>query len=224
MGRPKGERSRYFQDGRMRPGNTYALIPSEVLGSEAYAALPDWAARVLPALAAQFRKTNNGDLSLTWKEARSLGVSSEWKLRAGLSLLEAVGLVEVMRRGRIESGRGICSLYALGWRQIDPSDKHDVPSIVAVAAPMRWATWNRPGDWQSRLDNARRNAQGKKPDRRYARSESLDEGPPAYLVTALDLARDHPSMSAEDLAERCRISINDAHRVLQRLQAVSEAA
>jgi hypothetical protein len=162
MARAKGENSRYFADGRVRPGNTYALIPGDVLQSEAYAALPDYAPRVLLALAAQFRKDNNGDLSLTKGEARRYGIAAEWKLRAGLSLLESVGLVEVMRRGRIENGKGICSLYALGWRQIDASNKYDQPRVVAIAAPMRWAKWKQPADWLLQVACARQRAQGKR--------------------------------------------------------------
>jgi hypothetical protein len=162
MSRRSGETSRYFQDGRVRSGNDYAQIMGDVLRSQAYAAIPDYAARVLLALAAQFRKTNNGDLSLTAAEARRYGIAAEWKLRAGLSLLETVGLVEVTRHGRIENGKGICSLYALGWRQIDASDKYDQPRAVAMAAPMTWAKWKHPADWKLQVASARQRAQGKR--------------------------------------------------------------
>jgi hypothetical protein len=167
MSRAKGENSRYFHDGRARSGNTYALLPCDVLQSEAYAAQPDYAARVLFALAAQFRKANNGDLSLTAAEALRYGISAEWKLRAGLASLEIAGLLEVTRRGHIQQGRGICSLYALGWRQIDASDKHDQPRIIATAAPMRWAKWTRPADWDQQVLTARHRAQGKRVSRLF---------------------------------------------------------
>lgn len=163
MGRMKGETSAYFEDGRVRSGNSYALVLDEVLRSEAFKLLPDYAVRVLLVLTAAFRKQNNGDLSLTSKSAADYGIAS-WKLRAGLSVLERVGLIETTRRGKIMAGKGICSLYALGWRQIDPSEKHDIPSVVAVKAPNRWALWQKPRDWDAQLSEIKSAAQGKRPN------------------------------------------------------------
>lgn len=151
----------YFKSGRVRSGFDFAQILGDVMRSDAYKACPDYATRVLFALAAQFRKSNNGDLSMTAADAEQYGIESEWKLRAGLSVLERVGLVEIMRQGRISAGKGIASLYALGWRQIDASDKYDLPSVLARAAPNRWARWTRPDDWGSQLDTIRNKAQGK---------------------------------------------------------------
>lgn len=166
MARTRGgggnETSRYFEDGRVRTGQDYAQIMGEVLRSKAYRCMPDYAARVLFALACQYRKTNNGNLSLISSVAKDFGIGAEWKLRAGLQLLERVGLVEVMRRGHILGGKGICSLYALGWRQIDPCAAYDLPIVIAQRAPNRWAAWETPADWPRQLQEVQRKHKGER--------------------------------------------------------------
>jgi hypothetical protein len=170
--RKRGETGPYFKNGRVRSEQRFVMIPEEVLQSESYYAVPDYAVRVLIALAAQFRGWNNGNLSLTFSTAREFGISTEWKLRAGLVLLETVGLIERMRVGHIMNGKGVCNLFALGFRQVDPSDKYDRPLKVAVPARMEWCKWARPDDWKAEVDRVRRSAQGKrKKDARYTRGE-----------------------------------------------------
>jgi hypothetical protein len=158
--RRKGESSQYFEDGRVRSGQDYAQILGEVLRSEAFRCLPDYATRVLFALACQFRSNNNGNLSLVSSAAAPFGINAEWKRAAGLTLLERVGLIEVMRRGHIAAGKGICSTYALGWRQIDPGAHYDQPLVMAIRAPNRWAKWKRPDDWSQQLQELQRKFKG----------------------------------------------------------------
>ena len=148
---------------RFTSGETFARLPTEVLQSEAYKALPDWAARVLIALAAQYQgKQNNGDLSLTKRQAAEYGVAPPWKLSAAINLLVVhTSLIERTRVGKIQDGKGIAALYGLGWLQIDPSPKYDVPTTMPHPAPHRWARWKRPDDWEAIVEKARRKAQGK---------------------------------------------------------------
>lgn len=156
---PPDRRARLTGRQGTRRGDVYAQIPDEVLRSEACRALPDYAVRVLLLMAAQYRGPNNGDLAVTSRAAREYGLP-EWKLRAGLSLLETSGLLELKRQGQIMKGKGIPSLYALGWRQVDPSDKYDSPTVVAVPAPNRWARWSKPIDWKAQEAARRHAAQG----------------------------------------------------------------
>jgi hypothetical protein len=143
-------------------GETFARLPTEVLQSEAFRALPDFAARVLVAIAAQYHGKGNGDMSLTKPEALAYGVAPPWKLAAGVQLLVMTGLIERTRVGRIQDGKGISSLYSLGWVQTDASSKYDAPLVVAQPAPNRWAKWQKPTDWLDFVERARRTAQGKK--------------------------------------------------------------
>lgn len=155
--------NKYFQDGRARAGLRYALVPVDVMESEAFHSIPDYARCVLFAIAAKFRSANNGDLSLTAGEAKRLGVFPEWRLRAGIEILDAVGLIEITRRGHLQNGRGTCNLYALGYREVNPSEKYDHGwrSTIVRQASNRWADWKRPDDWDGNLERIRRKAQGK---------------------------------------------------------------
>lgn len=148
--------------GRYQAGERFALIPRDVLESGAYRALPDWAKAVLVALAGQYKGIANGDLSLTWAEARSLGVSSQWKLRAGIKLAERAGLCDVTRPGgNVAGGEKKATLYALGWLPIAPSEKYENPSGSLLKPLNRWATWARPDDWEVQMTAERRRAQAK---------------------------------------------------------------
>src|SRR5688572_12837310 len=115
---------------RSQTGETFAQLPTEVMASEAYCAQPDYAKAILWALCAQYRGANNGNLSLVASEAKRLGVSSTWKLTAGLSLLRKAELILCTREGKYKHGRGMCALFALTWRPIDPCE-HAYPPILA---------------------------------------------------------------------------------------------
>lgn len=144
-----------------RADGIYAQLPCEVLESNAGSAMPDYAMRVLIALAAAFRGSNNGDLSLPLKRAQAYGINTQWKLSAGLAILEHVGLIERTRTASIFSGKGIAALYALGWRPINRSEKYDQPSAIDRPAPNRWAHWERPANWQQVEKGYKHRAQGK---------------------------------------------------------------
>lgn len=145
----------------MRSGERFAQIPEAVLQSDAYRALPDYARVCLVAIASRFTGHNNGDLSLSEADARSRGVSPKWKLRAGIKLLEACGLISVTRRGRLSAGGKLCSLYALTWRETAPSDKYDQPSVLAKKATNAWAHWKKPDDWDDFVKYSAQIAKGK---------------------------------------------------------------
>ena len=159
--------------GRYQSGEYFARLPAEVLGSVAYRSLPDFAKVCLIALAGQYRGKGNGDLSLTWSEAHDLGVSTEWKLRAGIRLLDTVGLLEITRPGgNVAGGEKIPTLYALGWLSIPQSEKFESPPGSLLKPLNRWATWNRPDDWSEQIETARRHAQGKL-KRHHTREEQV---------------------------------------------------
>lgn len=134
--------------GRMgaRRGDRYAQIPGQVQRSLAYRSVPDSAKVVLVALAAQFSGSNNGDLSLPFSEAKDLGVSTKAKLYSGLALLELVGLIRKTRQGG-KQPLG-CTLYALTWRELPPSDKYDLGIKASRVPTNEWAHWTPPANWR----------------------------------------------------------------------------
>lgn len=159
MKRPKLTRAR----ARFASGEHFAMLPRAVLESDAYRYLPDWAKSVVTALAGQFRGSGNGDLSLTWQEAKTLGVSNEWKLRAGIKLAERTGLCVLTRPGgNVAGGEKKPNLYALGWLPIQHSEKYQTPPGTLLKAPNEWATWKRPDNWLDQIEAERLKAQGKK--------------------------------------------------------------
>lgn len=155
------KRQRGRQTGRFEPGETFAAVPVEILRSEAYAALPDYAVRVLLAVAGQFRGQNNGNLSMSIRTAREHGIRSAWKVQAGLRLLLDVGLVEMTRPGKYSHGRGICALYAVTWKTINITPEAFPPIDNERPAPNTWASWRPPEQWGQRLAELQRIARGK---------------------------------------------------------------
>jgi hypothetical protein len=145
-------------------GERYALLPEELIESDAYHALPDWARSVLVALACRYNGANNGNLSLTMSDARRLGVPAQWKLYAGLRVLELADLIQCTRRGRLEKGTKLCSLYALTWRGIDPCEGIEFDAgIKPIPIPSHaWAKWTRPDDWADVLKAINRKNRGRK--------------------------------------------------------------
>jgi hypothetical protein len=145
-------------------GERYALLPREVLESVAYLALTDWARTVLIALIVQFHGMNNGTLALPFSQAKNLGVSHPWKLYAGLRLLEAAELILCTRRGRLEGGTKLPSLYAVTWRGID--EPKEVVAFDGGIGPcpipsQRWARWEKPADWREQCRKVARENHGR---------------------------------------------------------------
>jgi hypothetical protein len=150
--RKRDRRERATGKAGTKTGDRYAQISEEVLNSAAYDAQPDFAKVVLVAMAARYQGYNNGDLSLTIKDARALGVSQKYKLYAGLSLLKQADLIECTRQGLLTKGTKICSLYALTWRGMNPPPddvNYDAGISISPLPSHTWAKWQKPPDWMS---------------------------------------------------------------------------
>jgi hypothetical protein len=145
-------------------GERYALLPLEVAQSGNYQALPDWAARVLFALLLSYHGRNNGCLGLTFPQAKTLGVSSQWKLYSGLHVLMLADLIICTRQGRLVAGKKLPSLYALTWKGIDqPQESVSFDgSISPCPLPSNsWARWSRPHDWNDLIARISRKMRGR---------------------------------------------------------------
>ena len=147
----------------MARGERYALLPREVAEGPAYNSLPDWARTVLIALLLQYTGKNNGCLALPFSQARLLGVTAQWKLYAGLRLLEATDLIVCTRRGRLERGTKLPSLYGVTWRGIDEArDGVIYDSMSACPIPSNaWARWTKPQDWRGHCRKVARENHGR---------------------------------------------------------------
>jgi len=210
---------------RFASGERFSAVPLEVLSSPAYRALPDWAKTVLVALAGQFVGSNNGDMALTARDGLALGVSAEWKLYAGLRLLELTGLIVCTRRGRLENGAKICSLYAITWRGIVPSTKHDVQ--FGLLPLNSWAKWQQPPDWRQQVQSIQRRMRGpsriatpaKKPDTRLS-GESRTPLSGAALPTSAPNCRGKESAAA---APRCQETSENSPRGARASEGIQPA-
>lgn len=117
-------RSRLRLKGRRESGSFLAL-PHTLLDSPQWASLSVFTRILILDIAAQYRGTNNGDLSAAWSIMQKRG----WKSRdtLGRALKEALdrGFIELTRQG----GRNRPNLYALTWLRIDEcGGKLEVPS------------------------------------------------------------------------------------------------
>lgn len=138
----------------MASGERYVLISREVLESTAYHATPHYARSVLLALAAQYYGSRNGSLALPIAEAATLGVRQSWHVYAGLRILCDCDLIVCTRRGHLERGLRLASMYALTWRGIDePATgiSYDAGISVCPIPTHIWARWTLPADWDARV-------------------------------------------------------------------------
>jgi hypothetical protein len=126
-------------------GQHFAQIPVEVLTSDACRTLPNYAVRVLLAIAAQYRGRNNGDLAMTRATARTFGVLCQKNLVRSLSALQERGLIERTRQGG-KKPLGP-TLYAVTWQPIDDLGGK-IESGATTSPSNAWATWSSgsPGD------------------------------------------------------------------------------
>ena len=132
MARPR------FKSGHRK--SRFALIPVEVLKSQACASLPPSALKVLIALAAQHSGYRNGDLSIARPILREFGLRSQRQIYDAVERLEERGLIVKTRQG----GRNRASLYAVTWFGIDECQgKHDCrPSAVPTNDWKKWKPEN----------------------------------------------------------------------------------
>lgn len=130
---------------RRMSGKHFAMIPVEVLTSDACKTLPNYAVRVLLALAAQYRGRNNGDLAMTRATARIFGVACQKNLVRSLAALLERGLVQKTRQGG-KKPMGP-TLYAVSWQPIDEL-AGKIESGATTSASNAWAAWpsGLPGD------------------------------------------------------------------------------
>jgi hypothetical protein len=128
-----------------RTGQRFAMVPVEVMQSEACRTLDPTIFKVLSVLAAQYRGSNNGLLTLPLSEAKKFGIRSSESLNRGLKELLERGLIEKTHQGGLPPYG--CSMNALCW--LDKRSSRDNP-IQNAATPKDWLAWTMPADAKRR--------------------------------------------------------------------------
>jgi len=114
-------------------GGGFAGIPRKVMRTKDYRNLPGNAVKLLMALAYQYRRNNNGDLTAAHSIlSKKFGFNSRTTIKKALSQLIDAGLVVRTRGGKFLNPGGRCALYAITWQPIDECNgKHDTnPTIT----------------------------------------------------------------------------------------------
>lgn len=130
-------RTRLKAKGRRETG-FFAAVPHVILESEEYAELTAPAVKALLDLFAQYRGSNNGDLTAAWRIMKERGWRSKDSLYRALRELLNGGWIVKTRQG----GKHKCSLYAVTWKAIDAcGGKLDVaPTVIPLNT---WKNKNR---------------------------------------------------------------------------------
>jgi hypothetical protein len=163
-----GRQKRWKEAKAKRERGQFCAIPHSVLDSQSYARLSTRAVKLLLDVARRYNLHNNGDLSITWKLMRPRGWNSPVTLRAALTELLASGFLCRTRQGRRPN---LCSLYAITWYKLDPSNKYD----ALVKTSFVFGAWK-----------ANEPVPDIKPKNRIRWSETVLETRPANTETVLE--------------------------------------
>ena len=148
------------------------MLPLSVLMNDAFKTLPVGHQRVLWLLAAQYDGANNGDLSLTRKQAAAFGLNNERHRSQGLKILEERGLIEKAQQGGIASGGKSPTLWALTWRSVDFWEGSELnPKRLPSKAWLRWSEKQKQGTHVASSKTRRKLAEGPSHDTHVARRE-----------------------------------------------------
>lgn len=114
----------------------FLSVPVYVLRSPRFRALSPAACKLLLAVAAEFRGTNNGELEMPFGElVRDWHYRSRHTISRALGELLSADLLVRTQRGRRFGGTPAPSLYALGWHPIPASKRHTMHEISPRLRP-----------------------------------------------------------------------------------------
>ena len=113
------------------PRGAHVRVYWEVIDSNAWRCLTPSDQRVYVALLRQMTSTNNGDLSLPAKVAKSHGIKSETTLAKSLRALVSVGLIAItVKGGSTPDGQRRPTLYRVTDLQVYPVPKKHISASV----------------------------------------------------------------------------------------------
>ena len=118
-------------------GERYALLPDEVLRSEAVRELDGVSRWILVVISAQYHGRNNGRLTLPHSAAIHYGIRSKDSLSRGLKQCVEHQLLQITHQGGLPPLG--CSRYALTWKSMDADEKLDIAGTLQPSNS--WAKW-----------------------------------------------------------------------------------
>ena len=98
-----------------KESGSFVIVPHELLLSDTYIPLSSKAVKCLFDMYVEYKGSNNGDLSCTFKLMQKRGWTSKSHLDNAKNELLEKGLIVLTRQG----GRNKCNLYAITWQPID---------------------------------------------------------------------------------------------------------
>lgn len=162
-------RQRWKVKGRAERKDRFALIPSEVIHSANWANASKPCRALVTDIASQYNGHNNGDLTASRTVLRPLGWTSPGTIKELWREAVHYGLLVPTRQGGLLIG---ASLYALGWRPIDPCIdartrvcKLDDPTMVGTMS----GRWRVPQPKYRRPPRKKSATTRRVPDRNVAR-------------------------------------------------------
>lgn len=131
-----GDRKRFKHTGKGK-SHDYLQLFTFMLESAEFSALSGSAIKLLLDVGARYKGSNNGDLSIVWKDLRRRGWSSQGTVHRAKTELLASGFLICTRHG----GKNRCSLYGITWKPIDACTRAQIE-----VAPERVAShlWRQP--------------------------------------------------------------------------------
>jgi hypothetical protein len=180
---------------RIHETGPFAMLPDDVLLSEACRTLPHPAHRVLVVLAAQYFGRNNGSLSLTRTTAAKYGMRNPHTLDASFRELEERGLILRTRPGSRLPPRS--ALYAITWRPINEPkeyDRHDaMPTLKPSNAYAKWKGTKQRQHWAAGRRRAPRYACATRPSSAGIHGGSKMSSAGIHKAPASPVAQGHGS-------------------------------
>lgn len=131
-------RSRFQKTNNRKESGTFVRLPHYVLESDEWATLDGWTVKLIIDLLAKYRLSNNGDLALTWNQAKARGWRSPATLAKAKKDALTSGFLILSRQG----GRNQCSLYAVSFFAIDEC-KGQLDISPTRTAPGTWRKQKR---------------------------------------------------------------------------------
>lgn len=133
-----GGRSKVQKAKNRRPTVWFSRLPAVLMDTEDFRKLSGSAHKILLALLRQYRGNNNGDLSITFSEAKHWGIGSKATLQKAKQELIDRNLIIKTREGCFINPGAKCDLFAITWEPIDECDgKLDVAPTTTAPRKFR---------------------------------------------------------------------------------------
>lgn len=112
----------YSRSKGRKESDSFLALPHSLLNTRKFSSLGASSVKLLVQMGGLYNGRNNGDLSATFSDLQLKGWRSKETLNNALKELMDKGFIFKTRQGCFPK---TCSLYALTWKSLDDSEKHD---------------------------------------------------------------------------------------------------